>query len=586
MSIIPEFSSLQDYKENLLIDKIKKQVENDNLIKEKIQSALVLKSNIIDNVNQFELYYTNYWREYKPRLEYSEITWHPEKILNSANLKEVTYNNIDKMINVGIENTIYYSLNVINKINIVIDNSIKSNYPSLLNNCCPEKKNNISFNYMDYFYKKNSDIMKNTNLFKEVNIILSHLKNIVHNPINNIIYESLYKPSQTIFKLQFNISNDEIKDMYLKYIDSGLNKGKVHIYDKYGRCILSNIKRSDIESQSYSIQDYKRIEESVNSTNTKIITKDNENISDIEYVEINKINEIIEKIPNLEILKYLREFFYKIKESEKEIFQDNNQEAIKYSKTTKRDKGEKFDIYKHLDNLNTHIDNEINYLVRKITNDKNINKYKKIMSNIGDFKNLYDEYKMKHINDLNGDEKSILFRNTKKEEYLQFSIKFLNDVMNQIKHNKLSNPLNREMIRPQYRDFLNFGDKDKLFKILGDKTRDLYTFVKLIKSKQKYKVLFPELVSTVLHYLNIISLSNLFNILNSTNNNIRQTDSESIEYNFRVINSGKYNRHADDININIDTGVAMDEYMDEYMEEDNMNQNMNENINMNMSLTI
>ena len=54
---------------------------------------------------------------------------------------------------------------------------------------------------------------------------------------------------------------------------------------------------------------------------------------------------------------------------------------------------------------------------------------------------------------------------------------------------------------------------DKLFKILGDKTRELYTFVKLIKSKQKYKVLFPELVSNVLHYLNIISLSNLSIIL-------------------------------------------------------------------------
>ena len=64
--------------------------------------------------------------------------------------------------------------------------------------------------------------------------------------------------------------------MYLKYIDSGLNKGKVHIYDKYGRCILSNIKKADIESQSYSLQDYKRIEESVNSTNTKIIPKDSE----------------------------------------------------------------------------------------------------------------------------------------------------------------------------------------------------------------------------------------------------------------------------------------------------------------------
>ena len=37
--------------------------------------------------------------------------------------------------------------------------------------------------------------------------------------------------------------NDIIDDMYLKYINNGINKGKEHIYDKYGRCILSNIKK-------------------------------------------------------------------------------------------------------------------------------------------------------------------------------------------------------------------------------------------------------------------------------------------------------------------------------------------------------
>ena len=67
------------------------------LVKEKIQTSLVFKSTLINNINNFEEYHTNYWREFKPRLEYNEITWHPEKLLNSANLKEVTYNNIDKI---------------------------------------------------------------------------------------------------------------------------------------------------------------------------------------------------------------------------------------------------------------------------------------------------------------------------------------------------------------------------------------------------------------------------------------------------------------------------------------------------------
>ena len=62
--------------------------------------------------------------------------------------------------------------------------------------------------------------------------------------------------------------------MYLKYIDNGINKGKEHIYDKYGRCLLSNVKKADIESQTYSMQDYKRIETAItsgNQVNTKYV---------------------------------------------------------------------------------------------------------------------------------------------------------------------------------------------------------------------------------------------------------------------------------------------------------------------------
>ena len=560
IALYTEYTSLSDYKEIQFIEKLKKQVENDNLVKEKIQTSLSLKAGMITTINQFEDYHTNYWREYKPRLEYSEITWHPEKLLNSANLKEITQNNSDKMINVGIENSIYYAVNVVNKINMVIENSNKSNKPMLLNYCCMEPYNKTKYNYMDFFNKENSDIPKQTNLCKEVSEILTKIKNIVNNPKKNIIYEPLYKPSQTIFKVQFNITNDEIKYMYLKYINNGINKGKEHIYDKYGRCILSNIKKVDIENQSYSLQDYKRIESSVNSGNQVIINKPIE-MNTINQIEKNKIDELIKKLPKLETLNYLKDFFNKIKESENELFGSDSSDSsndtkdtkdTKYSKDTKYPK-EKFDIYKHLGYLNSNIDNEINNLVKKITStEKNINIYKKIMSNLGDFKELYKDYKNLNSNDLNVDEKSDLFRYNKKEEYIQFSIKFLNDVINQIKHNKLSNPINKDKIRNQYRDFLDFGEKANLFTILGIQTREIYDFVKLLKSKQKYKVLFPELVSNVLQYLNIISLSNLFKILNI--NKIDKKDTESIDYNFKIADMP--NNNVMDLNkdINIQLG--------------------------------
>ena len=633
LAIYPEYTTIADYKEIKFIEKIKRQVENDNLVKEKIQSALVSKANTIIQINEFDNYYTNNWKEFKPRLDTRDITWVPEKILNQANLKEITYNNIDKMINVGIENSIYYSLNVINKINTVVVNSVSFNKVGLLNNCCVESYNeHKKLNYMEYFYKRNNDISKNTNLFKEVIDILSKIKNIGKNPIENIIYEPLYKPSQIMFKVQFNITSNDIKDMYLKYIDRGINKGKEHIYDKYGRCILSNVKKIDIENQSYSIQDYKRIETSITSGNK--VTLNHVNIknngdkhngdkhngdkhngmidnsegdkdydvsasmtnvfinsgldsdldSDLDSnknsakirIEKNKIDELISNIPKLDIFIFLKDFFKKIKENENDIFESHSKENIKPLSKTHKDK---FDIYKHLGNLKTHIDDEINNLVKKITaTDKNINKYRRILSNIGDFKQLYEDYKLNNSNDININEKSELFRYSKQEDYLQFSIKYLNDIINQIKNNKLSNSSNRDRIRTQYRDFIMFGEKNKLFKILGNTTREIYNFVKLIKSKQNYKVLFPELVSNMLHYLNILSLANLFNILKHGNlgklgnlsklGKIDKSNSENMEFNFQVSNDKSEDKSVlksnllKDLKTEINLGIDEEDILD------------------------
>ena len=55
--------------------------------------------------------------------------------------------------------------------------------------------------------------------------------------------------------------------------------------------------------------------------------------------------------------------------------------------------------------------------------------------------------------------------------------------------------------------------------------------MRLIKSKHKYKIFFPEMTSSILQYLNIISLVNLFNDLD--NNNFNKKTGNIIDYKFR-----------------------------------------------------
>ena len=453
------------------------------------------------------------------------------------------------MIEVGRENCMYYSLLLMDLINRIIENQIdldKTNGRGL-NYCCADSYNSEkSYNYMSFFKAQNSDITKNMKSFKEIENLLHILEGKKRYPIQNIIFEPLYKPSQKIFPIGFNVSSEEIKDIYLKFIDIGLNKGKLHIYDKYGRCILSNEKKKEIADKSYSTQDYKRIEKAINTGNQIDVKKYFEGesiITDIKLIEINKVTELINKCPKLEIMKYIKDYLIKINESVDEIFDEkvsnnngngngngNLDMKDKMKSDMKNKKGiERFDIHRHLGKLNSQIEFETNGLVKRLTTiEKTIDKYEKILLRLGDFTNLYNEYKEVHtVNESN------LYRYNKKEEHIQTTLKFLNDVMNQIKNNMLSNPLDKERIRPQFRDFLSFGEHINLFKMLSTTTREIYDFARLLKSKNIFKILFPEMISSLLQYLNIISLVNLFDILDIKK--IATKDSEIVDYKFKVV---------------------------------------------------
>jgi hypothetical protein len=235
-------------------------------------------------------------------------------------------------------------------------------------------------------------------------------------------------------------------------------------------------------------------------------------------------------------MQFLKDYIKKIKESYSHIFNTNNKSIsdITLAGDKHKKSQEQFNIHRHLSTINAQIETEINYLVQKITTtDKLINKYVNIMSNLGYFKQLYEEYKIniereQGVDDI--DAKGDTFRYNKKEETLQGYIKYLNDVINQLKNQKLSNPLNKEKIRPQFREFLQFGENIKLFKHLDKSTREIYDFARLLKSKHKYKVLFPEMVSSILHYLLIVSLVNLFDIID--NSKVKNNKTDTIEYKF------------------------------------------------------
>jgi hypothetical protein len=385
---------------------------------------------------------------------------------------------------------------------------------------------------------------------------------------------------------------------------------------------LSNENKNDIKQKSYSQNDYKRIKDAIISTNQinikqyldlvampdinkhsnlgtglgtglgNIISETylpNMNLymeKNMDNLEMKTINKLIENIPKLSIMNFLKDYMKKIKETYNQIFNNlSTQTSSEHKKNGISDvsgvsgvsgvssvssvsggaKQQPFNIHRHLSTLTSQIEIEINSLVKKITTDKLAYKYNNILSTLGYFKKLYDEFKANMVNANNRDNgnskysddsgisgnsdnsgnsmrgdrytqddidnKSDIFRYNKKEESIQGYIKYLNDIINQIKNQKLVNPLNKDKIRPHFRNFLQYGENIKLFNALDKTTREIYNFARLFKSKHRYKVLFPEMVSSILHYLLVISLVNLFDVID--NNKMQKGQTDIIDFKFK-----------------------------------------------------
>ncbi len=540
IGIIPDYTALADLKADNFIKQIRKQVDEDNYVKSKIAAAQNNKVDEIDMIYEFEKHTTNRWKTFLPRLNHIHINWTPEKILNEANLKEVSSKNWERMVEVGRENGVFYSLGVMRGINYVIEGSEKPGIvPSISSYCCPYVHSSgmgqDKFDYLKYFTTRDSTIRDNLEYLRKTGDVLMKLYDIRRVGVNNIFYEPLYKPSQTVFRFNLDATPDEIRDIHLKFIDVGINKGHLHVFDKYGRCLISNQYKKDIVSKTYTARDYKHIEDAITNYNTIDIHKYQSLLEEItstntDQMEMKLIDKLINELPKLDILNYFRDFLTKIQENYSSIYPasivSNSGASVKKPVLMGGAKGDTFSINKHLSQLNAQISNEIEELVSKLAStDKLIEKYNKILSNMGNFTSLYEEYK-----DAYGMDAGIRFRYTKMEESIHAYLKFLSDVINQIKNRKLGTIIAKEKVRPQFRDFIPYSENVKLFKLIDNYNSLLYTYSNKLHSKNIYKVLYPEMVASMLHYMLVISLTNLFNCLDVPK--LRNQPTREIEYTF------------------------------------------------------
>jgi hypothetical protein len=147
------------------------------------------------------------------------------------------------------------------------------------------------------------------------------------------------------------------------------------------------------------------------------------------------------------------------------------------------------------------------------------------------------------------------------EESLHTYLKFLSDVINQIKNRKIGTQLIKEKIRPQFRDFMPYSENVKLFKLIDNFNSLLYNYSSKLHSKNIYKIFYPEMVASILHYMLVISLANLFDCLDTPR--LRNQHTRELEYNFvkRQDKDPAIIDYSNDMNIDlVNDDVQLDDY--------------------------
>lgn len=532
--IFKQFALRQKYKflekgmEKLFIDRIYYFVNNDEFVKNKLIQAIDDKANNIFKILDFSLYGNNLWRDFLPHMMFN-IDWKPDKRLLKKELKLLSGKNFEKMKNTALQNIFYISSQLSYLINqIIYDEIVRNKFfktALITNSCCIENINSY-LPYYQYFMGKNKDIRKIYNDLMEMNDNFKYIKyNNCNKTLITKLQSKLYnKKSRKRIPLHFNITQKEINDFFIKYIDEGIYIGKQHIYNDYGICILSNIFKSTIENTTYSIHEFNKLRYTIYKNNM-ILSKTNvdqtklpenltkENSINFNLIKQNKNIDLNNKTHAITFLNYIIDY---IKENPKlTIFKNILGQIIT---NIKNDNTEKNNA--NWATLITQTKIDISNLTKNIFNNKNdINFYTEELNNLCDYKNLYEE-----VAEKTDYKDADYFRFKKKENELKKNYQFLNTSILLIKNEKFKYEKKIDNIRNQFQYLFPFKDNNitftGLYKIISN-YKEIFKYIE----GQKKSYLTSENISIILHYLFIHCL--LMMLYKSKNKNQSKNQSKS-----------------------------------------------------------
>jgi hypothetical protein len=278
MSLAPDFEYLNSGSgtiegfRGILMSRMDDLIKNDELVRSRLDRALDDKYRQITLQEDREAHITNFWPTYKPMMTFNTaVGWTPAHDITKTVLTEWTGKTLAKISDTTRENMVHQAQML--KHNVTSE--IKKQQPktrltlatSLGNSCCPLDfglkgeggiKSQSDVNYYHYLLKANESIHANLKKIRGYADILHELNNVIKE--RRLVINMPPQPQiYTEIKLNINLNETMVKDYFLKYIDIGLNKGDPHLFDPFGRCLISNQLKTDVTAMNYAQSDFEKL---------------------------------------------------------------------------------------------------------------------------------------------------------------------------------------------------------------------------------------------------------------------------------------------------------------------------------------
>lgn len=301
IAILPEFHLLGSGTEiaglrNQIVKRINEQLRNNEIVRTRLERALDTKYNQISLLEEFRLSATNYWSSYRPVMAGTipgGVKWTPIRDLDMSAVRDWSAKAHSAMISAGRDNISYQSQVLTHNLTSVIEKETPANRIMLINtvanSCCPidysvlmksglpedrasndatakahtqhinqSKYLNPEINYYMNLEREHEPIRNALRRIGEYSAMIKMLEQAVAPPRVRITFP--YVSKDVIPKdMTLALEGDDLQAFFLKFIDEGPFKGAEHIFDPFGRCIVSGALKRDVAAVSYTQSDFDRL---------------------------------------------------------------------------------------------------------------------------------------------------------------------------------------------------------------------------------------------------------------------------------------------------------------------------------------